>query len=115
MPLATILRIFKDAAAQCASLIANAHKVDAATGASLFPAKDQQQISVAAFLNLFIAWETFLETSLKAYMTNESTTTGILPPKFVNPANVDGADKIIIGPLRHFDYANLDYFMKITH
>jgi len=113
MSLSTILQEFKDATAQCDSLIANAHKVDAATGVALLPAKDQQQITIAAFLNLFIAWETFLEASLKAYMTNEAAINVVHPIKYVSPRDIAGADKIIIGPLQYFDYANFDYFMKI--
>lgn len=68
MPIAQVLADFRAEIAQCESLIANAHKVDA-TGVQVLPTIDQQQITVAAFLNMFIAWETFLEAALCEFMT----------------------------------------------
>jgi hypothetical protein len=69
MPLASVLADFKAAVAQCESLIANAHREDAA-GVALFPVTDQSQITVAAFLNLFIAWAMFIESSMLAFPVN---------------------------------------------
>lgn len=111
MPLTQILQEFKDSVAQCDSLIANAHKVDAA-GAPLLPPMDQRQITVAAFLNMFIAWETFLESSLVELMTGTPTIGGGAPTRYVRPPNVAAARELIVWVGRYFDYGNHQYMIK---
>lgn len=105
MSLAQVLANFKGSVAQCESLIANAHKVDPA-GAPLFPAIDQQQITVAAFLNMFIAWETFLESSLAELMIGSPTVSGAAPVKYVAPLDLVAARRLVIGMMKYFDYGN---------
>lgn len=63
MPLSRALADFRNAVSQCDSLIVSAHRQDAA-GNSLFQPLDREQITIAAFLNMFIAWEGFLEESV---------------------------------------------------
>jgi hypothetical protein len=103
--LAQVLANFKGSVAQCESLIANAHRVDAA-GAPLFPVIDQQQITVAAFLNMFIAWETFLESSLGELMIGSPTISGAVPVKYVAPLDLVSARQLVIGMMKYFDYGN---------
>jgi hypothetical protein len=105
MPLIRILDDFKTSVAQCESLASNAHKMDAA-GAAILSAIDRQQITVAAFLNMFIAWETFLELSLADLMTGNPTINGNMPVKYVSPPNTVAASALVIGVMRFFDYAN---------
>jgi hypothetical protein len=105
MALAQILADFKSSVTQCDSLIANAHKANAA-GTSLLPIMDQRQITVAAFLNLFIAWESFLEAALADLMTGGVPASGNAPVKFVAPSDTSAANQMVIGVMRHFDYAN---------
>ena len=114
MPLAQVLVDFKASVAQCESLIANAHKADAA-GAPIFPTIDRQQITVAAFLNMFIAWESFLESSLAELMTGGLTIGGAAPVKYVSPPTVPHALALVIGVMRFFDYANHSYVRKIVN
>lgn len=112
MPLAQILQTFKDAVAQCDSLIANAHKVDA-NGTSILPVMDQQQITTAAFLNLFIAWESFLESSVTDFMIGTPTITGTQPVRFVSPPTLDAANAMVIGGvMQHFDFAKHEYVRR---
>ena len=96
---------FNQEAAQCASLIANAHGVDS-TGVNYLPPVDREQITVAAFLNLFIAWESFLEAAVCAYMTGAATLNGNYPVRFASPANASAAKKMLIGTMRYFDFGN---------
>ena len=58
MTLDIALTGLQNSAAQCDSLIANSHKTDP-VGTSIHTQIDKEQIVSAAFLNLFIAWETF--------------------------------------------------------
>jgi hypothetical protein len=105
MSLASALADFRTAVTQCETLIANAHREDT-TGTPLFPPLDQSQITVAAFLNLFIASETFIESSLICLMTGEQTLSGSSPTRHVSPPSEDIAKRMIIGPMRFFDYGD---------
>lgn len=105
MPIAQALLDFKNSVAQCESLIANAHKVDPA-GLLIFPAIDRQQITVAAFLNMFMAWESFIETSLTELMVGIATVGGGAPTRYVVPPTRDAARKLLIGVRKYFDFAN---------
>lgn len=114
MPLANILTVFKADVNQCELLIANAHKTDA-SGASLLPIRDKKQITVAAFLNLYIAWETFLESSLASFMVGSTTINGTAPTKYVSPISLEAARTLIIGINRYFDYGNHEYVRRLVN
>lgn len=107
------LATFRASLAQCDSLIANAHKVDS-TGVNLFPPSDRQQITVAAFLNLFIAWEEFIETAITDFMMGEATMGGISPIRHVTPPTREHSNKMVVHTQRYFDYANHDNVRKIA-
>ncbi len=113
MPIAAALNDFKAKVAQCESLIANAHKQDQA-GNPFFSALDRSQITAAAFLNIFIAWEAFLEASLAHLMTGAQTISGALPAKYVSPQDTDKAKLMVIGSNRFFDYSNHEYVKRIA-
>ena len=80
----------------------------------LFSPLDREQITVAAFLNLFVAWEEFLEAALSNLMAGAPTLSGVMPVKFVAPADVHQARKIVIGINRYFDYANHEFVRRIA-
>jgi hypothetical protein len=113
MPLDPILAEFKASLAQCESLIANAHKTDAG-GAPILSRLDHKQITIAAFLNMFIAWEAFLESSMAGLMAGDRTISGAAPVKYVMPLNTDAARELVVGIMRYFDYGNHDHIRKIV-
>jgi hypothetical protein len=113
MPLADTLAAFSAEITQCDDLIAHAHAVDT-EGNAILPLLDRKQITVAAFLNMFIAWESFLESAFAAYMTGETTSTGRLPVRYVSPPNIDAAKAMIIGTQRYFDYGNHENVKKVA-
>lgn len=113
MSLTETLATFQKSASQCDRLIANAHQTGA-TGVALFPALDQQQITVAAFLNLFVAWETFLEESLAKLMAGSPTISRRVPVRYVSPLNMEAARSLVIGAQRYFDYGNHDNVRRIV-
>jgi hypothetical protein len=113
LPVTAVLNEFKSGVAECDSLIANAHQVSSA-GVAILPLLDRQQITVAAFLNMFIAWETFLESSLAAFMEGDATMSGAAPVKFVSPINLDAARALIIGANRYFDYGNHENVKRVV-
>jgi len=113
VPVAAALANFQAAVAQCDSLIANAHRIDP-SGAALFPRLDREQITIAAFLNMFIAWEAFVEEVMARMMAGAATISGRSPVKFVSPQSHSDAKVMIIGTYRYFDYANHDNIKKIA-
>jgi hypothetical protein len=113
LPLAVALADFQSRVAQCDSLIANAHKADAA-GDLLFSPVDREQITVAAFLNLFIAWEGFIEDAMTRLMSGSPTISGAHPTRHVTPPTQTAAKAMVIGINRFFDYANHDNVRKVV-
>ncbi len=114
MSLTVVLSQFNSSVQQCENLIVNAHKSDA-NGDTILPEIDQVQITVAGFLNMFIAWEYFLESSLLEYMTGSTTISGKQPKRIVFPTTKHSAQQLIIGINRYFDYANHQNIIKIAN
>lgn len=113
MTLANALQEFQSSAAQCGSLIANAHRLDPA-GVPILPLIDRKQITIAAFLNLFIGWETFLEDAVSKLMSGSLTIQGNAPIRFATPSTPESARKMLIGTLRFFDYGNHENVRKMV-
>jgi hypothetical protein len=78
------------------------------------PVIDQKQITVAAFMNMFISWETFLESAFADYMTGASTIGGRFPVKYVSPQNQNAARAMVVGAQRYFDYGNHDNVKRMA-
>jgi len=113
MPLAAILTDFRSDVAQCDSLIANAHRADA-NGVHLLPEMDRQQITVAAFLNFFIAWEKFLENCIYDLMLGQPTISGTQPAKRVSPLARSDAYEMVKGNGKYFDFANREFVRRMV-
>lgn len=114
MPVGIALTEFQARVAQCDSLIANAHRQDA-SGVALFPLPDRQQITVAAFLNFFVAWEGFLEDVLTKVMAGNATVLGKHPQaRYVAPASQNAAKAMVIGINKYFDYANPEFVRRVV-
>lgn len=114
MTLAVALANFQSSALQCDSLIANGHKTDSA-GTYIHTQADKEQITAAAFLNLFIAWETFLEDALTKLMIGNPTIGGSLPTRYVSPPTIEAAQKLLIGINRYFDFANHENVKQVSN
>jgi hypothetical protein len=113
MSLAQVLQDFKNSVADCDGLIANAHKQDS-VGAPIFPHVHQRQITTAAFLNLFISWEAFLEASLLELMVGAPTINGTAPVRYVMPIDISSAHKMVLGILAYFDFAKHENVIKVA-
>ena len=114
MSLTITLAEWQARAVQCDSLISNAHKMDVNTGAPILPALDKEQITIAAFLNLFIAWEGFLEDAMTKLMSGSPTISGKFPTRYVIPPTQVAAKELVIGNNKYFDYANIDFVKRLT-
>lgn len=114
MAFSDILHEFQDSVTQCDSLIANSHGVDA-VGNPILPPRDREQIAVAAFLNMYKAWEAFLEAAIIHLMIGGNTLSGRSPTKYVSPLHSQAAQAMIVGVLPYFDYANHDRVKTIVN
>ena len=113
MTIGQTLSEFQAEAAQCDKLIANAHKLDS-NGDSIFSPRDREQITVAAFLNLFIAWEEFIELSITDFMMGGTTVGGSNPIRYATPPTREHSNKMVVHTQRFFDYANHENVRKIA-
>lgn len=113
MPIAQALADFKASVAQCDSLIANAHQLNQ-VGAYFLPEIDRQQVTVAGFLNFFIAWEWFLETTLAELLRGSLTMNGTAPVKYASPPDAAAAKKMVIGTHKYFDYGNHEKLRQVA-
>lgn len=71
-------------------------------------------ICESAFLRIFIAWETFLESCFVDYLLNEPSVLNNRPAKWVNPINAEHAQEIIIGNQRYMDWSNPEAIRKMS-
>lgn len=106
--------IFKEKIVQCDDLVAHAHQIHPVTGEGLLTQRDREQVTVAAFLNMFIAWEEYLESTLCLFLTGSSTMSGAIPGRFASPTDATHAAAMIIGVNRFFDYGNHDNFARVV-
>ena len=100
-------------AAQSDLLISEAHALGP-EGHPVMSPLSQQQVTVAAFLNLFVAWETFLEDVIAKLMTGAPTISGTLPTCFASPPSAAAARAMVIGMNKYFDYANYELLKKLV-
>jgi hypothetical protein len=70
--------------------------------------------AVAGFLNLFVAWEEFLETAMSQFMVGTPTLSGMVPVRYATPPNVESAKRMLIGTNRYFDYANHELVRRMA-
>lgn len=113
MPLNGILAALQTDIGECDGLIATAHRQDAA-GAFIFEERQRQQITTAAFLNMFIAWETFLEQSFAHFLVGHPSISLRYPVRRAAPATINAAHDMIIGTMKYFDYGNHDLMIKMA-
>src|SRR5258708_2484610 len=64
---------------------------------------------------MFIAWETFLETSLHDLMVGGTPIGGGAPVRYVIPPNLTFAQKLVKGAMRYFDFANHENVRTIVN
>lgn len=107
------LAAFRAALAHAHDLVSAAHRVDAA-GAPLWNTAQQEAITEAAYLGLFIAWEAYLEGALIDYMLGEQSIRGRAIARWVSPASSNAACAMLIGTQKYVDYANPDIVRKLA-
>lgn len=113
MPIASAIASLVAKANLCDSVIASAHGTDPA-GAPYFPAPERELITVAGFLNLFVAWEEFLEVAMSLFLVGAPTLSGSAPVRYASPPDVETAKRMLIGTNRYLDYANPEIVRRMA-
>ncbi len=113
MPLAQNLSDFRLANTELKSHINFAH-LKYAGGSYKIARNLREFISEAAFLRIFIAWETFVEKCFVDYLLNEPSILNNRPAKWATPISKEHAQEIIIGNQRHMDWSNPEAIRKIS-
>lgn len=91
------------------------HKTDAA-GNYVYSVEQRQFVTEAAFVKLFVAWESFLEQSFSSYLIGNTSLNGILLTRFFTPPNDAFVTNLLLmfGNQRYFDWSVPDKVIKIA-
>lgn len=103
---------FKASLTLSSDLVAAAHKTDAASN-YIWSSDQRAAITQAAFLRLFVAWESFLESSFTLYMVGAPSAVGNNMSRFVTPRDQDHAYKMVLSDMRFVDWSRPDCLRKI--
>lgn len=113
MTLAQILQDFNTKLSKIDKLIQTAHRQDA-VGSFVWDKYERSVITEAAFLRVFMTWESFLEESFLAYMLGKNSITGLTIIRYVLPRDIGHAREFVTGTLRYPDWSNPDTVKKLA-
>jgi hypothetical protein len=71
-------------------------------------------ISESAYLKMFVAWETFIESCFIDYLINEASILNRRPAKWATPIDRLHANQIIIGNQKYMDWSNPEIVRAIS-
>ena len=90
---------FLDACATSNGYVSRAHTQDS-DGKFHLNKDERDLVTVAAFLRLFIAWESFLEETFVLYMMGKLSRNGLSVKAYVSPVDVAHASRMLLGVQR---------------
>jgi hypothetical protein len=109
-----LLTEFRDAITMSRRLIAAAHVKDT-TGMFAWDEADRFVVVEAAFLKVFIAWETIQERSFLEFLMGVASANGSVMPCFVQPKDRAHAAKLLIGLGRFVDWSTPDPVRRLAN
>lgn len=113
MPVADRLAALELTLLECDDLIVSAHLLKP-DGSRAFTQSQTELITKSAYLNQFIAWETFIEDSFADLLFGDLPISGTPIVKFANPPTQLDAKRMVVGVNKYFDYANHEFVKKIS-
>lgn len=113
MSLADTLNEFRAKNVTINNLVSIAYKKDAA-GIDLFDEMQKDFIISSTFLQMFILWEAFLESTFCKYLLGELSTNGTVVNKYANAKDSEHALKLIIGTQKYVDWANQEIVRRLA-
>lgn len=110
----TIQEIFNILDKQCEASLNSISYVNKTDYLESDETKNIQDLVVKqAFLNVFTAWEHFLEDATIAYALGEASINGFLPTRYIFPLDKDHADCLIKGTSTYPDWSKMDVVIKL--
>jgi hypothetical protein len=109
-----LLTEFREAVTISNRLIAAAHVKDT-TGAFAWNEADRFVVVEAAFLKVFIAWETIQEKSFLEFLMGAPSASGSVMPCFVQPKDRAHAVRLLIGMGRFVDWSTPDPVRRLAN
>lgn len=122
MPIVDSLNNFRSSVAEANSFITIAFQQDA-NGNYLLPQNARDFINDSAFLKIFIAWETYLESVFLKFLLGEPSILGTFLVRYATPLDTLHGNNMLIGKQKYVDwsdpatvklFANL-YFLTGNH
>ena len=104
---------FDSSISDARTIITMAHATDP-SGAFLWHTAARTQIVEGAFLKAFTSWESLLEASFVDFLMGSPSAIGTLPTRYASPLTKDHANKMIMGNLRYFPWAQPDAVKKVA-
>lgn len=114
MPLVDCLNNYRLSIDEANSFIALAFQQNAA-GVYLLPQNQRDFISESSFLKIFIAWETFLESSFLDYLLGEPSITGSIINRHAQPIDRDHAHRLLAGTKNFVDWSSPETVRKLSN
>jgi hypothetical protein len=113
MYLPDILSDYKTKVSACMQYIGKAFAQDS-SGKYILTTAEQSFVVDAAFLRIFIAWESFLESIFVGYLMGHPSTGGRFAKKFASPPTEIHARELLIGTQKYVDWANPEIVRKLA-
>ncbi|ODA29950.1 hypothetical protein [Planctopirus hydrillae] len=107
------LDLFRKTVAQYIGFIDNSYHRDG-SGRAIFNQQFQEFCVQSAFLGIFVAWESFLESSLSDYALGVSGVSGRSIVKYISPLDRDHSGRMLVGAQKYVDWANHETVVKLA-
>lgn len=107
------LNAYRASVIEIRGYISIAFQTDAA-GAYLLHVAQRNFITESAFLKVYIAWETFLESAFVKYMLGLQTVKGTNIAKYATPVDPTHANNMLIGVQSFVDWSRADVVLKLS-
>jgi hypothetical protein len=113
MPLPSILSDYRAKVAVYVQYIGKAFTQDS-SGKYILTVAEQSFVVDAAFLRIFIAWESFLEDVFVGYLMGYPSSGGRVAKRCANPLSKGHAHELLIGTQKYVDWANPEIVRKLA-
>lgn len=105
MPIAAALATFRGSTSTYKGYINKAFTLDA-NGGYYLTKSEQAFVVESAFLRMFIAWETLLESAFIQYLLGAASGKGRIAQRHAVPQNGTHAHELLLGTQKYVDWAN---------
>ncbi|CAM3747912.1 hypothetical protein MUGA111182_07030 [Mucilaginibacter galii] len=114
MSLQVSLDSFRASITLIRTYVSIAFQTDPATGHYILTSDQREFITDSAFLKVFIAWESFLESAFNKYMLGIASINGIVIARHASPRDEVHANDMLIGTQKYVDWTRGDVVVALS-